>query len=162
MTQSPDPKTFAINVAPVQGVRVMGMKIRTSMATAPTDCSKLWHETFGPRMSEVPGHTGVSYGISEMVNCETGIFDYWAAAAANQEATPPAGMEALDLPGGLYAQCRVEGLGEIGAAYQFLYTTWLPGQTEIGPDYTARCYELYPAEFMNNGVFYIYVRVNPK
>lgn len=162
MTQGAEKKEFTIKVAQVPGIRVMGIKIRTTMATAPSDCPKLWHETFAPRMQEVQGGNNTAYGVSEVVDCQAGIFDYWAAMSAAKDAATPAGMEALDLPAGLYAQCRVESLIDIAAAYDFICSTWLPAQTEFTPDYTAPCYEFYPADYMATGVFYIYVLVNKK
>ena len=155
-------KEFEIKVAPVPAARVMGLKIRTSLAAAPQDCPKLWHEDFAPRMKEVKGFNGTAYGVSAMVDCEAMIFDYWAAVSAAQNAALPSGMEALDLPAGSYAQCRVESLADIGAAYHFIYGSWLEGQKGWELDFTAPCYEFYPADSMETGVFYIYVKVNEK
>ena len=162
MSQSTENKTFEINVSPVPAARVIGIKIRTDMGKAMIDCPQLWHETFAPRMQEVEGFNGTAYGVSEVVDCQAGIFDYWAAVPATPNAPIPAGMEALDLPAGLYAQCRVESLADIKAAYDFLCYEWLPAQKEYAPDYTARCYEFYPVDYPNSGVFYIFVRVNEK
>lgn len=162
MSQATEKKEFDIKVSPVPAARVIGIKIRTDMSKAMVDCPKLWHETFAPRMQEVEGFNGTAYGVSEVVDCQTGIFDYWAAASATSDAPIPAGMEALDLPAGLYAQCRVESLADIGAAYDFIYSAWLAAQTEFTLDYTARCYEFYPSDSMETGVFYIYVMVNKK
>ena len=162
MTQDKTKQEFTIKVSQIPGVRVMGIKTRTTMTDAPTDCTKLWHETFMPRMQEVPGGNGSFYGISEVIDYQAGIFDYWAAAPTTQDSAALPGMDVLDLPAGLYAQCRVESLADIKAAYDFLYSTWLPGQMEYAPDYTARCYEFYPADFTNTGSFYIYTRVNKK
>lgn len=162
MPQSAENKTFEINVSPVPAARVIGIKIRTDMSKATVDCPKLWHETFAPRMQEVDGFNGTAYGVSQTVDCQAGIFDYWAAVPAAPDAPIPAGMEALDMPAGLYAQCRVESLADIGAAYNFVYLAWPPSQTEFTLDYTARCYEFYPADSMETGVFYIYVMVNKK
>lgn len=161
MMQHPAKKEFTIKVSQVPGVRVMGIKIRTTMADAPADCAKLWHETFMPRVQEVPGGNGSSYGVSE-VDCQAGILYYWAAVPTTQDAVALSGMEAFDLPAGLYAQCLVESLADIKAAYDFIYSAWLPGQTEYAPDYRARCYEFYPADFPSTGAFYIYTRVNKK
>ena len=155
-------KEFTIKVGQIPAVRVLGIKVRTTMHDAPADCAKLWHETFMPRMQEVPGGNGTAYGISEVIDIEAGIFDYWAAMATTHNANTPAGMETLDLPAGLYAQCRVESLADIKAAYDFLCYEWLPAQKEYAPDYTARCYEFYPVDYPNSGVFYIFVRVNEK
>ena len=162
MSQATGKKAFEVKVNPVPAARVMGIKIRTSMNTAMVDCPKLWHETFAPRMQEVEGFNGTAYGVSEAVDCQAGIFDYWAAVPAAKDAPIPAGMEALDLPAGLYAQCRVESLADIGAAYDFIYSVWPSAQTEFALDYTVRCYEFYPTDSMETGVFYIYVMVNKK
>lgn len=162
MAQATEKKEFEIKVTQAAGLGVAGLKIRTSMATAMVDCPKLWQETFVPRMGEIPGGNGTAYGISEVVDCHVGIFDYWAAAPISKDAQAPAGMEILDLPDGLYAQCRVDGLEHIAAAYNFIYSTWLPGQTEFDLNYTARCYEYYPADSLETGVFYIYVQVDKK
>lgn len=162
MSQSAENKTFEINVSPVPAVRVIGIKVRTDMGKAMVDCPKLWDETFVPRMQEVEALNCTAYGVSEVVDCQAGIFDYWAALPAAPNAPIPAGMGALDLPTGLYAQCRVESLADIGAAYDFICSTWPSSQTEFVLDYTARGYEFYPADFMETGVFYIYVMVNKK
>ena len=82
MSKSAEKKAFEIKVSPVPGQRVMGIKIRTGMSTATQDCPKLWHETFAPRMQEVEGFNGTAYGVSEVVDCQAGIFDYWAAVPA--------------------------------------------------------------------------------
>ena len=156
----PAKKEFAIKVSQIPAVRVMGVKIRTTMHAAPTDCARLWNETFMPRMQDVPGANGAAYGISEAIDCEAGIFDYWAAVPAAQGAAALPGMDILDLPGGLYAQCRVESLADIKTAYDFIYSAWLPGQTEYTHDYTAPCYEFYPADYPSDRVFHIYLRVN--
>jgi hypothetical protein len=47
-------------------------------------------------------------------------------------------------------------------AYNFIYSSWLPGQAKFNPDYTARCYELYPTDYPETGVFYIHALVNRK
>ena len=155
-------KEFSMQVSQIPAVRVMGIKVRTTMQDAPADCAKLWRETFMPRMQEVPGGNGAAYGVSEVVDIRDGIFDYWAAVPTTHDASAPVGMEALDLPAGLYAQCRVESLPEIKAAYDFLYYEWLPAQKEYVPDYASRCYEFYPADYPNTGVFYIFLRLNKK
>lgn len=155
-------KSFEVTVSPVPAARVIGIKIRTDMGKAMLDGPKLWHETFVPRMQEMENLNGTAYGVSEVVDCQAGIFDYWAAMPARPDAPVPAGMEALDLPAGLYAQCRVESMADIGAAYDFICSAWPASQTEFMLDYTARGYEFYPADFMETGVFYIYVLVNKK
>lgn len=162
MTASAIQKEFEIKMAPVAEVRVMGLKVRTSLATAPQDCPKLWHKDFAPRMQEVKGFNGTAYGVSVMIDCAAMTFDYWATVPAAQDATPPVGMEALDLSAGHYAQCRVESLADIGAAYQFVYGPWLAAQSKWELDNAAPCYEFYPADFMETGVFYIYVKVNER
>ncbi len=162
MNLSPLKKEFEIKVAPVPALRVIGLKIRTSLAAAPQDCPKLWRESFAPRMKEVTGFNGTAYGVSVMVDCEAMIFDYLAAVPAAPDAALPSGMEAMSLSGGFYAQCKVESLANVSAAYKFVYGPWLAEQTGWELDLTAPCYEFYPAEYLENNVFYIYVKVNEK
>ena len=153
---------FESKIAPAPALRVIGMKIRSSLEFASRDCPKLWQESFAPRMTEVVGFNGAAYGVSVMIDCETMTFDYLAAVSAAPDAAVPSGMEAMSLSGGTYAQCKVESLAKVSAAYKFVYGPWLEAQSRWELDLSAPCYEFYPAEYMENNIFYIYVKVNEK
>lgn len=137
---------FTIEVVTREAVRVVGMKVRTDMASAPDDCPRLWREIFGPRMPEVATFPGPSYGASLMVDEEH--FDYWAALPYREGDPVPPGMALLDLAGGLYAECRLESLADLAAGYQFLFES-------RSDRYEARFdvpgYEFYPADHMSTG-----------
>ena len=54
-------------------------------------------------------------------------FDMWAAVEVSNATEIPAGMEALQLPGGLYAVFLHKGLpGDFPKTWQYIMGTWLP------------------------------------
>jgi len=135
---------------------LVGIKTRTNMESALTDCPRHWEE-FMPRMSELAAGPAGSYGVSFMVN-ET-EFDYWAALPLKPGAPVPPGLAGLDVPGGLYASCRLLSLENMSQAYERLYSQPLPGY-EARLD--APCYEFYPPDFQGSGPLTIYVPVHRK
>ena len=151
---------FEIKVVEREAYHTVGMKVRTTMVQAAIDAPKLWENDFGPRMPEIQGFPTFSFGASVMADEEH--FDYWATMPLPAGAPVPAGMEILDLPAGLYAECQVPSLNELAAAYMFIYQDWLPGS---GYDYTAfnaASYELYPADFMQTGHLSLYMPIRRK
>ena len=144
---------FEIKVVDFPAKRLMGIKVRTTMAKAKEDCSALWH-SFCPKMQEV--EDGPGYGISIMINAED--FDYWAAAEVPAGAAP-ASMESVTIPAGAYARCTVPNLESIGAGYMFMYQTWLGGQQEWKLNEQAPCFELYPADWNPTKPFDLFMPV---
>ncbi len=151
MSQDP----FSVTVIQRPAVRIAGLKVRTNILRAKDDCPRLWHDEFGPRMAELASGPSESYGVSWMVDGTAGIFDYGAAMPLTEGAAIPRGMLAAELPEGLYAQCEVPSLAELAAAYQFIYMRWLPGRKEYAPAYDKPAYELYPADYMQHGRFFL-------
>ncbi|MDL2272789.1 GyrI-like domain-containing protein [Desulfovibrio sp. OttesenSCG-928-I05] len=164
--------SLAVSVVTRSAQRVIGMVVRTSMATALIDCPKLWSETFGPRIHELECG-GESYGISWMVQdtdqtaqsagagTDDCVFDYWAALPAREDAPIPDGMRECYLPEGHYAECHVASLQGLAAAYNYIYGTWLPGQNEYTVDMRGASYELYPADYLRTGRIILYCAVKP-
>ncbi len=151
--------SFEITVVGFPAKHLIGMKVRTDMQKAQTDCTALW-QTFGPRIVDIPGCTGEckgSFGVSVMLN--ENDFDYGAAVEVAPETTVPNGMEAFELPAGLYAKCTVASLEKLGEAYMYVYGPWIAGQSEYGLNMQAPCFEHYPANWRPEDAFEIYVPV---
>ena len=151
---------FKINVVERQAYHTVGLKVRTTMDKAMIDCPELWDKDFGPRMPEVQGFPTFSFGSSIMADEEH--FDYWATMPLPPGAPVPAGMEILDLPAGLYAECHLNSLEELAGAYMFIYQTWLPGSEYDYTAFNAASYELYPADHMQTGRLSLYMPVRRK
>ena len=159
MQQTP----ITVTIVERPAVRIAGLAVRTDMVKAGQDCPALWHEQFGPRMGELcPSGGCESYGASWLVDMAAGTFDYCAALPLKEGLTLPEGMQAWDLPAGLYAACPVPSLAELAAAYGFVYSQWLSGQKAYALAGQAPCYELYPADFMGTGRLTLYVPLLPR
>lgn len=130
---------FEVTIVDFSAKKLMGIKVRTSMAKAQQDCPALW-QNFCPKMPDI--FNKQSYGISVMLNEQD--FDYWAAAEAPEDT---AGLEPTGIPAGSYARCQVPDLQSIGAGYMFMYQTWLGGQQEWKLNEQAPCFELYPTDW---------------
>lgn len=134
-----------------------GLCVRTDMKNAQRDCSKLWHDTFVPRMGEFGSLTiAESYGVSWVVDMDTGTFDYWAAVPVPASFTLPEGMSRTTLPEGLYAELAVPSLAELTAAYTRIYGDWLPKQTGYAISVAAPSFEVYPADHCMTGTLTLY------
>lgn len=156
---------FTITVTARPAVHVVGMHVRTSMETAMRDCPKLWCEKFMPEVQNTPLCDGETYGISRLVDEETGVFDYWAAAPV-APVTPAvvdrlviSGMSRITLPEGLYAQVAIPALERLSEAYHYVFNEWPPKQSAYAARKDAPCYELYPAEYKHTGEFTLYFPV---
>ncbi len=149
---------FTVTVVEYPATRLIGLKVRTSMQKAETDCMAVW-ETFGPRMGELLGDGGGrgSYGVSVMLNAEE--FEYWAAVPTAPSAAVPAGMAGFDLPAGLFAKTTAASLEALKEAYMFLYETWAKSQKEYAVDYQGPCFELYPPNFQMTDSFEVFMPV---
>lgn len=152
--------SYEVQVARQPALFLIGVKVATNMERAATDCPGIWHDTFGPRMCEVPLDGELrSYGVSYATDMATGAFDYWAAMPAAEDAAVPSGMETVRTPAGLYAECWIDNLALLSGAYQFIYSEWLPKQADYVVEPTHPSYELYPADYMQNGRMALYFPV---
>lgn len=150
---------YNINVVNCEPMKIVGLKVRTNMATSADDCPQLWGASFGPRMKEVASFPAPSYGVSTMVDEVN--FDYWAAMPWREGDPIPAGMEVMELPGGFYAECHLESLKDLAMAYQYMFSVW--PQLQSGYEYyDAPSYELYPQDYAETGRLSLYMAVKKK
>ena len=151
-----------LSIIELPALELAGLKVRTSMPRAPHDCPALW-ESFGPRMFELSdkdtciGFQGETYGASVMVDMEKGSFDYWATMPVTPGEALPQGMERLGVPAGLYAACSIPSLEELGAAYNYIYLEWLPGQSDYTLNMASPCFEHYDRRYLENGALDVLV-----
>lgn len=152
---------YQVQVVERPACQVLGLKVRTSMVTAMTDCRQLWERDFGPRMPEIASFPGQSFGASLLADLQTGSFDYWAAMPYRPGDPIPADMALLDLPAGLYAECGLKSLDDLGGAYDHIYMAWGPA---AGYDFRedAPSYELYPADHLETGRLSLYMPLRTK
>ena len=154
---------FSITVVSRPALTLAGMCVRTNMATAFSDCSRLWHETFGPRMGEFSAVCAKeSYGISWLVDEASGAFDYWAAVPVPADFPAPSGMALTTLPGGLYAHTPVPTLDVLSQAYTAIFEAWLPAQKAYEANGEAASYELYPETFLQTGALELFFPIKTK
>jgi predicted transcriptional regulator YdeE len=140
---------FSVKIVECPAVKTAGIKVHTTMEKASTDCPALWH-AFVPHMEVFPcDGTGISYGVSIMTS-ET-EFDYWAVMPLGTDAKVPAGLEAVAISGGMYAECPIKSLAEMGDAYPYLYMKWGETQKEYAVDFQGAGLELYTKEYLENG-----------
>jgi predicted transcriptional regulator YdeE len=138
-------------------IRTAGFKVRTDMAKASRDCPGLWEERFGPVMETFPADPArpdESYGVSVMV--DDSAFDYWAVMPIADGADIPEGMDVLTLPEGIYAECALASLSELGDALNYIYGPWIAGQEKLTLNMQGACYERYTSDFSNSGRLVIY------
>lgn len=147
---------YQITVVEQPQYQVVGLKVRTSMATGMTDCPQLWERDFGPRMPEIATFPGLSFGASRLVDHEAGTFDYWAAMIYRPGDPIPEGMALLELPAGLYAECHLKSLEDLAGAYQYIFMVWGP-DSGYGLREDAPSYETYPADHMETGRLSLYM-----
>lgn len=143
---------FTLTVVERTAVKTAGLKVRTDMRKAKEDCPKLWDTDFGPRMMSFPvdpARPGESYSVSIMIDSDA--FDYWAVMPITPSAEVPDGMDILDIPGGLYAECPVASLAESGDAYTYVYMEWAATQEKYALNMQGASLELYTPDFMKDG-----------
>lgn len=148
---------FTVTVVERPTVKTAGVKVRTTMNKAMRDCPALWEKEFGPRMDSFPvdpKFAGQSFGVSIMVDNEA--FDYWAVMPIDPAAPLPEGMDYLQIPGGLYAECHLASLAELGDAYTHLYMEWGPGQEKYAVNMQGAGYELYTCDYLTSGKLSLY------
>lgn len=159
--------SFQVTIAERPELLLYGLKVRTNMTKAAVDCPALWEKDFGPRMSELSGrpmnqYQGESYGLSFMVDLQSGTFDYWAAMPLGAGVAEPKDFSKVTMPGGLYAGCQVKSLQELGDAYSYLYGRWIGTAPDHELKMDAPSVEIYGPEFMVNGSLALYVPVKRK
>ncbi len=104
----------------------------------------------------------MSYGVSVMDQPDQNSFTYWVVMPLRPGAAVPEKMEALELPGGLYASCDVESLAQLGAAYNYLYLDWPKSQTAYTLDMQGMCLEIYRKDFSATGRLTIHCPLKTK
>lgn len=141
----------SIQVIRHEGVRLIGLSIRTDLKHR-SDCPKLWNENFALRIPEIRKcEKGDAYGVSWVLDPVAGIFDYWATLCADDNAPIPSGMSETKIPAGLYAQCPIQTVKEIADTYEYIYTQWLPKNTQYTVNKDAPCFEYYAADHLETG-----------
>ncbi len=156
--------SFEVTIVELSTKKLVGMKVRTNMQNAMSDCPAIW-QTFGPKSDELTGGACADlpgYGVSVMVN--ENDFDYWAALEISPATKALEGMETIDVSAGVYAKCSVPGLAKLGEAYMFLWSQWLSAQDEYVYDAAVPSFELYPAHWNTDSdcAFEIYMPVRKK
>ncbi|MCC8164763.1 MAG: GyrI-like domain-containing protein [Planctomycetes bacterium] len=152
---------FTVTIVEKPTIKAAGMKVRTSMAKSHEDCPKLWSDAFGPRMMSFPADPAYpeqSFGISVMVDED--VFDYWAVMPLAPGAAVPEGMEARDVPGGLYACISGVTLAVLGEVYSYIYMKWPGEQSEYTLDYSRPGLEAYHHDFCQTQLLDILCPVN--
>lgn len=148
---------FSVTIVERQPVRAAGLKIRTTMEYAFKDCPRLWEKEFGPRMESFPADPGTpdqSYGVSVMIDSDS--FDYWAVMPIDPKAATPEGMDILQIPGGMYVECQLDSLAQLGDAYSYLYGEWPATQDKYLMNMQGASLELYTCEYVNSGKLTIF------
>lgn len=158
---------FHVSIKERPELELFGLVVRTDMTKAFKDCSGLWENIFCPRMPELSGKPldqpqGESYGLSLMVDMQTGVFDYWAAMPLGPGLPEPEGMSRIMLPAGLYAGCRLNGLEQLSEAYSYLYEQWPASNPGYSFNLEAPCFELYGPSYLQDGSLDIFVPVKKK
>lgn len=158
------PSPFQVTLSERPELSLFGLCVRTDMAGAMKDCSRLWEKDFIAKMPELSGKAldqfqGESYGLSFMVDPQNGIFDYWAAMPLTMGLPRPKNLLPVTLPGGLYAGCRVKSLARLGDAYTYLYTGWSAAQSDYALNMQAPSFELYNHEYVQDGSLQVHVPV---
>ena len=149
--------TPIVKIVERPGVKTAGIKVRTTMDKAGSDCLKLWEKDFGPQMARFPAdpaHPNESYGVSVMVDSDS--FDYWAVMPIAAGTPVPAGMDIFEIPGGLYAEYPVDSLEKLPESFTYLYMHWAPQQERYTVNMQGVGYELYTQEYLNTGALTIY------
>ena len=152
MSSTPRDKNFTVGVLDYPARQLIGVKIRTNIQTCQADRPTFWHDTFAPLIRQLHAEGDFSsWGISCAYDAATGDFDYWAAIHPPKNRSIPKALQTFTLPSGLYAECALTSVTEIHTAYHFLYSRWLPAQSDyIGLENTPS-FEHYPPDFFQTG-----------
>lgn len=150
---------YAVTVVDLPVKHLVGVRKRSNMAQAGTDCPALW-QNFGPRIDAFMAKGGSclgAYGVSVMVDAAS--FDYWAAIETAPADAPPEGTERIDLPAGRYAVCRVPNLQALGEVYMFVYQEWSKEQSAYTVHCMAPSFEAYPKDWQMTDAFDVFIPV---
>jgi len=103
-------------------LRLVGLQILTRPMSP--EIPALWPR-FVARLPEIaaPNEPGVTFGAMQHVGDD---LIYLAGVAVAAGAAPPPDMSQVAVPAGDYAVFEFP-FGQIGAAYPFIFGTWLPG-----------------------------------
>ncbi|MCB9077615.1 MAG: AraC family transcriptional regulator [Anaerolineaceae bacterium] len=115
---------------------VVGLLIHTTPMTP--EIPQLWDQLV-PRMAEIPhgAEPGVSYGLMDHYDNETGMFDYMAGNSVEKVIDLPAGLTRWDVPANTYAVFEAT-LPTLNEVFGSIYNTWLPTsdyQQADGPNF---------------------------
>lgn len=134
--------------------KLVGKRLQVSLAQNRT--AELWR-SFMPHRNEILHRVSPNlfslqhYGealVAGTFHPEV-VFEKWAAAEVSAFEAIPAGMETLELPGGLYAVFLHKGLpSDFPRTWQFILNTWLP-QSPYELDHRAH-FELLGETYKNN------------
>ena len=111
--------------------KLVGQRMQMSLADNRTN--ELWRH-FLPRRREIQRYTGSALYSVEVYDDQyftsfdpANRFDKWAAVEVTDFVDIPAGLEAITLPGGLYAVFVHRGSASAGReTYRYIFGTWLP------------------------------------
>ena len=154
--------SFSYRIENFPQTKLIGARIRTTMAQAGTDCPALWL-SFGPRLcgdlSKFAVGAKATYGVSRMIDEET--FDYWALIETQIEdlSSLPDNIESFTIEEGLFVRAEVDNLEQLGAAFNALYSQWPQTQTEYTLNMHGICFEYYPIPWQPTDAFAIYAPV---
>ncbi|MHB1356513.1 MAG: GyrI-like domain-containing protein [Anaerolineae bacterium] len=143
---------------------VVGVKYRGKNENH--EIPQLWDKEYLPRMAEIMHRSelNVSYGLMGNYDPKSGEYDYVAGAEVSDATDIPQGMVIWQVLAQAYAVYPCILL-EIGAAWDYMYQTWLPNSSYQHAD--APDFEYYGAEFTTStdpakARMYLYVPVVPR
>ena len=109
--------------------KLIGKRVRMSLSNNKT--GELWG-SFMPRRKEIQNNLSSVFFSLQVYDrpVEAGNpnqeFEKWAAIEVSDFDAIPDGMEALVLPGGLYAVFHYQGSSVDTRIFQYIFGTWLP------------------------------------
>jgi AraC family transcriptional regulator len=140
-----------INELPLRNV--VGVHVRMSHQENRT--SELWRSLM-PRRNEIVNAT--SKDLLSITRYDSvpdfrkfnpaAEFEKWAGVEVSAIDSYPDGMNAMVMPGGLYAVFKYKGLSTDPAPYQYIFGTWLPA-SEFVLDHREH-FEILGANYRNN------------
>ena len=114
----------------MESKQLIGHRLR--MSVAESKVAELW-KSFSPRVKEIQARVGedrLSINVYEpdyFIDFQPGKeFDKWAAVEVRDTQMVPAGMEAIELPSGLYAVFHYIGLSTDNSIFHEIYGNLLP------------------------------------
>ncbi|HEY6160764.1 MAG TPA: GyrI-like domain-containing protein [Bacteroidia bacterium] len=121
------------------GKKMIGMRTRLSLASNKTIA--LW-QSFMPRRKEIPNATGNDVFSVQLYDASyfkmfnpAAEFEKWAAVEVEEQKNIPQGMEALNIPPGLYAVFIYRGgASEAAPFFTWVFRDWLPASGYVLDD----------------------------